>query len=498
MGCGSSTGAAGGSTMTKDPEDFHLEHLHFKKMQVPDFDTYMCDEIEPTTNQIIDMVNTINACIDEIKEAAVIVCGGFKVEVETEGSADHDKVIVTLVKADGTYPTAEEAAKLSDPKLHKADQDLATAHKALHIAMEQSYIKLKLDATMCLTAEAGPTPEVGAFNKALGELRGALGAAYKVNVVVKEAGSGGAKCVRISLKKFKFPDNNSDAYVEEQVSVLDLARCKEAKNVFMAEVSLAEALAAVVKAVKAVEADSVTVGFEIKKKKLVPVFEGGEEGKEETADKKAAVRKAVSAANSQLFKLNKAARNANGTINIAKALLALFESLKKKVTQLAAKEAKELITVAPTLKCTMTEEGEPDIAFDFGVKVNLPDYEGKDAMEILNSLLSGPAKLVLKAFMDVKDKLTELLPQFKALADQVTELCDKASEVFAEPQEKIKAAYGEEADMIKIAKAAAAATVNMKIIATEPVKVVKTLKDTVLRLSDELTAAVNEVKAAFA
>ena len=80
----------------------------------------------------------------------------------------------------------------------------------------------------------------------------------------------------------------------------------------------------------------------------------------------------------------------------------------------------------------------------------------------------------------------------------MTEHCGKAGEVFENPHEKIKAAYGEEADMMKIAKAAAAATGNMKIISTEPLKVVKALKDTVLRLADELTAAVNEVMAMFA
>ena len=52
---------------------------------------------------------------------------------------------------------------------------------------------------------------------------------------------------------------------------------------------------------------------------------------EAESEKKAAIRKAVSAANSQLFKLFKAARNANGPINVAKALVAVFESLKKKV-----------------------------------------------------------------------------------------------------------------------------------------------------------------------
>ena len=34
QGCGGSTAAGAGSAMSKDPEDFHLDPLHFKKMDV--------------------------------------------------------------------------------------------------------------------------------------------------------------------------------------------------------------------------------------------------------------------------------------------------------------------------------------------------------------------------------------------------------------------------------------------------------------------------------
>ncbi len=83
--------------MTKDPEDRHLDHMHFQKMgvsalslslpgiskgaardfeknlrappipilsrscsQVPEFDDYLIGDLEPKLNELIDIVNDIN------------------------------------------------------------------------------------------------------------------------------------------------------------------------------------------------------------------------------------------------------------------------------------------------------------------------------------------------------------------------------------------------------------------------------------------------------
>ena len=112
-------------------------------------------------------------------------------------------------------------------------------------------------------------------------------------------------------------------------------------------------------------------------------------------------------------------------------------------------------------------------------------------------IFSPQAKFVLDAVLAVKEKIVELIPKFQPLAEEVMELAKKSSEVFTEPTEKIKAAFGEEADFVVIGKAVAAATGNLKTAATEPVKIVSTLKDTIMRLSDELQAAITEIKALF-
>ncbi len=52
------------------------------------------------------------SCIDTIRDAAIDVCGGFRVDVDLEGAVEHDKVLLSLTKADGTHPTIDESDKL--------------------------------------------------------------------------------------------------------------------------------------------------------------------------------------------------------------------------------------------------------------------------------------------------------------------------------------------------------------------------------------------------
>ena len=158
--------------------------------------------------------------------------------------------LLQLTKADGTMPSAEEVAKLiADAKVAKADAAISKARKALHKEMEGKYAVLRLEGEV-LASAAAPAA-LAAFNTALGELRGAVGATYKVTRAVKTAGAGGATSVRFELTKAVFADPNSDKYALEPVSVLDIAKCKEAKNVFLAEHAVADALARAGMAAKA-------------------------------------------------------------------------------------------------------------------------------------------------------------------------------------------------------------------------------------------------------
>jgi hypothetical protein len=100
--------------------------------------------------------------------------------------------------------------------------------------------------------------------------------------------------------------------------------------------------------------------------------------------------------------------------------------------------------------------------------------------------------------LGVKDKFVEMLPNFSQISEELMEVAKKAEEVFNEPTEKIKAAFGEDAGPFAIPKAVAACAGNVKIAASEPVKIVSTAKDSLLLLNDEMNAAITEVKAMLA
>jgi hypothetical protein len=107
------------------------------------------------------------------------------------------------------------------------------------------------------------------------------------------------------------------------------------------------------------------------------------------------------------------------------------------------------------------------------------------------------AKIVFDAIMKIKDGVIELIPKFKPLVEEVTALVQKAPEVFDTEtmNEKVKEAVGD--DMMAIPKKLAAATGNLKTVTVEPLKIIKTMADTLIRLKDEFSAAITEVKAMF-
>lgn len=476
--------------MSKDPEDFTLERLEFKPMKVPAFDSYLCEEVEPTVNQVVDICNDFNGAIDEVKEACAIACGAFKVDVAL-GGRERDTVILQLTKGDGSQPSAEELATLSaDAKATDADAKLAKARSALHKATESSYVALKVEGDV-LVADGQAPREIDAFNTALGELRAAIGG-LKVSVTVKTAGSPGATCVRTEVQKPVF-GKGKDSYSMVPVGVIDVAKSAESKAQIAAENTLAEAVAGLTRAVKTAEAAGASVSFSLKRRKLVAAISGGDE---EAASAKATVCKATTAANSQLFKLYKSSRNSIGVINLTKALVTLIDAVKSKIEELTkgtGKQVKDILKVNPNIDFNLDE----GVTFDLGVNVDLPDFSGLDSMSVLTKLLPGAAKMLLDSLLKMKDTLVEMIPQFKELAEKIESLVSKAGEVFEDPGEKIKEAFGdgENSDPFAIPKAVAAATSNARTVAVEPVKIVMVFKDTVVRVGQELSNGVAEVKA---
>ncbi|KAG1666648.1 hypothetical protein FOA52_005858 [Chlamydomonas sp. UWO 241] len=505
MGCGSSTASAVGG-LSKDADDLYLDPIQFKKMKVPEFDDFLIGKVTPVVNKVVTIVNELNGCVDNIKDAAAVLQGAFKVDVETGN--ERDAIILALQKADGTWPTAAEVTAL-DASAVAADKTLTKARKALETQTESTYAKLEVVEDK-LSSEAPPAGMEG-FNAALAALRTAVGDAYKVVLVVKHAGAGGTESVRADLEVpvFATPDANA---TWEPVGVLTMAKSKSAKAIFAAQQSVATALSKLNAPVKVARDAGVVVAFELQGRKVVAVMTGGEEKEEPSddsderkADEKAfekadaakdSVRKAVSAVNQQLFKLFKYARNAAGDVNLAKAVVILVEAVRTKAMSIAKTAGKDaagsVLKFSPKL-----DFGLDGVEFDLGLGVNLDGYEDMDTAATIAKLLPGTAKLVYTAIMamiaHVKDKL---IPDFKELAELVEELISTVGDVFSDPTDKITAAFGGSTDdMFAIPKAAANAAMNAKTVAVEPIQILNTFKNSIVMIKDEFSASFVEIKA---
>lgn len=464
---------------------------------MPDFDEFLIEKVTPVVNKVVEICNDLNGAIDDIKDAAAIVVGAFKVDVDLDDAKEVDAVILALQKADGSFPTKAEVEAL-DAKATAADKALTKARKALASAMEKKYVALEVVEDKLAVKEGGEAPaQLEAFNTALGELRGAAGE-MKVVLVVKSAGVGGIETVHAGLEVPIFASEDADTPTWEPVGVLHMAKSNCAKALFGAEQSVASSLGNLAKAVKDARELKVEIDFELKRKKVVVKMTDPEGDKpEDLDDKKAAVKKAAATANQQLFKLFKSARNANGDVGLAKAVVILIESFKKRAATLAkdnSKQLTEIIKFDPKF-----DFGLECVEFDIGMKIALADWEDMNGKETLNKLLPAPAKLVYKAIEDLVENVKEkMIPNFKELAELVEELVGSVEEVFADPVDKIKAAFGETDDMFAIPKAAANAALNAKTVAMEPIKIISTFKDSIVRVKDEFGAAFEEAKTLLA
>ncbi|KAG1667785.1 hypothetical protein FOA52_010822 [Chlamydomonas sp. UWO 241] len=535
MGCGSSM-AGSASGFGKDAEDFTMEPIFFKSMKVPVFDDFLIGKVALALNKVVDMVNEVNGSVDNIKDAVAVLQGAFKVHVDT--AKERDAVILSLQKAlpkeaeinmfdddamereimqkldrdvlleGGLWPTAAEVGALEtfDASMPAADKKLTKARKALEAATEATYAKLFViddweDKQGGALSSAAPTPALAGFTTALTAMRTAVAPNYKVIMVVKNAGAGGADSVPV----FSSPDAKP---TWEAAGVLAMAKAKSAKELFAAQQSVAIAIALLGEPIKTAREAGVKVVFSVQGgRKVAATMTGGEEKKtpstdavQKKADAKAfekaerakdSVRVATTNVNQQLFKLIKYGRNTAGEVTLAKSLVILVEALKKKVMELAkGKDAAALIKFVPKL-----EFGIEGVDFDLGLSVSLDGYKGLSTKDTINKLLPGPGKLVYASIEEmVANVKNKMIPAFKKLSEQIEDLVRSVEQVFGNPAEKIKEAFGPDTGGFAVSAAAATATKHAKTVTVEPVKYLNTFKWTLVRIKAEFEAAFTEIK----
>lgn len=265
MGCGSSTAGGANAPLSKDADDFFLERVNFQKMGIAKWDGFL-NSVEKPVNLVVDIVNVINGAIDDVRDATAIVLGAYRVDLAFSNVKDHDRVLLSITKADGTFfKGAEVQDLLKDIKVSTADKKLCAAREAIHKA---ELTGLKMNAAGDALDEAGAPPQVAPFNAALAALRTAVGAAGKVTLRLQPAGAPGKQGVRARLTKPKF--GNSGAYTLLPVTLLEIASTAQAKAIFDAEQAVARTAAEFAKALANCPEGSYQLG--LKKKKITVSF----------------------------------------------------------------------------------------------------------------------------------------------------------------------------------------------------------------------------------
>ncbi|KAJ9524285.1 hypothetical protein QJQ45_008483 [Haematococcus lacustris] len=201
------------------------------------------------------------------------------------------------------------------------------------------------------------------------------------------------------------------------------------------------------------------------------------------AASQAGLRKAATAANTQIFKLVKACASINGPVSLVRGLTVVFQDLRDKIMKAAGGSAVQfgnIVSFKPIV--TFNEEGEMD--FDFDVKIDLPEFQGMGLADIVKAL-PGSAQLVYASVLDMKKDITALLPRFKQMKDAVMQMVDSADEVFKNPQDAIKEAMGDNANPMVVVKLVASASKNLMTV-KDLAKVVQVFVASLKRLADEL------------
>lgn len=469
MGCGSSSAAGASKPGARDSEDFYVEHLSFQKLDLKTLDDFL-GKVEEPVNTVIDISNEINSCVDDIREAAGAVVGALLIQVDMHATS-HDRVFVSM--EGGTRESLREV--FAKDAVKAADTALTSALNAIHAAKPSD---LAVDGDH-LTGGG-----VEGFNKALGELKTALGEGFKLHLHVSKSEVSGEASVAASVKKAVFPEG-SDTYSLTNASVGDILRTSVSKEIAAAQCAAASAAAALAKAIKQGGEKDVSATLTLKKRRISATITG-----EDTACK-SAISSAVSGVNSANFKVFKACSNAQGDVNLVRAMVVVIEGLLEGIVKKAKAAGKEMATDAIKSAIKINTEikfsaEEFEFSFDFGVDINMPEFSG----EPWQKLLTPQAKMIWETILAVKDRLVEQLPKFKELSEQVQELMNSVptkDELKADVEAKTAG------DAFAAAKLMAKVGGTLSAITNSP-KTIKVFMDTAARVNTDLESGVVEMK----
>lgn len=468
----------------RDPEDFELDPVDMEVTKIVEFDK-LFEKASESLNIIIDMNNTINDCITNIKDTLALMTGMYRVELRV--GEDTDNIILDLLKTDNTRPQPEDIKELLDNEdLRMAATRLADAREELLEALEaaqqplesERFLKLSLTTANLVAVDnnASCVDALTRFNEELEALRTSIGPNFKIAVTLKAAHAPRCKCVKLSMYKPVWMNEDDEMPNLHVVSVLDIAETPFADLLQFQLAHVHNLCDTITDELK----DLGTYNLQFLKKKIKPPLP---DELPTTVDKpkRMRLRNAIAAVNAELFKLHKLCFNMCGDIDVVTAVIEVVQSVKTKVSRVA--EAKGLPADANFVAVHPIFEMREDASFEFDVVVETDPVLDLPAFP---DSLTPAAHLCWETIMDTKDLVVELVGQFPDLKDQVEHLVEECKEFVDKAAE---AASNAGLGMLEAVKAAKYTALNVKELSTS-VKIFTTFIATCKRIGDELTKAV--------
>eukprot|EP00798_Chlamydomonas_sp_ICE-L_P011013 gene11013-18977_t len=460
-GCGSSKGdniALAIPEHQRDPDDFTIEPMELVVCDIPEFDDTF-NRIQENLNELINLNNTVNDGVAEVKAAFATVTGAYEVEVTIAPSTD--RILIDMFSDEPGFPrpALNEVRKLiTTPDIRQADIALERARGALHrylAGCENQPFTLRAEGdngSVIMVPSTSSSPDIPmlpeqltAFNSALADFRQLLHGKFRVGVYVKPTAAFGTKMIYGRLLKHATDDvAPDDGHVYEPASLLDVCVTPEVAKIKESEAFLMDRAQQLALRTRTMTNPTweIIADHRVNITTLIP-----------DPELRSQVRKLLLGVNTALFKL----LNAGTMCRVRKLLLgvniALFKLLNAGTMCRGPSRMQDAVVevaraVAQTIKdrhrysnlpyplktlVTINPEvvfGDPDDesapAFDFQFNVWLhdnafiapfPSCLPDDAQEVFNSLdfLKGQISEALTALPIISDSIDELLEQAKPL-----------------------------------------------------------------------------------
>lgn len=490
MGCGSSKADSTVLAIPehqRDPDDFTIEPIELEVCNIPEFDETFF-KIQENLNQLINLNNTVNDGVAEVKAAYATATGAYEVEVSVAPSTD--RVLLDLFCDEPGFPRpliSEVRKLITNADVRAADIALERARGALHryiASCETQPFTLRAEGDngvlIMVPSTSGPPPDqppeqLTAFNSALTKMRELVAGAYRLGIFVKPTAAFGTQMIHGRLLKHA-TDVLGEGHVYEPATLLDVCVSPEVSKIKEAEAYLMDRAQQLALRTRNLSDPTweVIADHRVNLATLIP-----------DPELRTQIRKLLLGVNISLFKLMNAGTMSRGPSRMQDAVVEVARALAKVVKDRHRYSSlpyplKTLLKINPEVY--FGDPDDPSVpAFDFSFNVDLhensflvppPDCLPEDAAEVYNSI----------DFL--KSAINDAMTQLPLISDQVDELLEKAKSFYEMAPE---AAASHRMGMMEAVKSGKAVGINLKVL-FDTNRLFVALGDHVKRVADDLAA----------